>query len=131
MEGQGAVCMRPNTVAKDRAFEVGAYHCSCVLASDVEEGVALKPSIVVLQPAAEHSAAQSVFNGIGQHCVELLVTMARQVRTLPRGGVLEVLSDDPAANEDLTVWCRMTGNYFIEAIKRKGHTSFYIRREEH
>jgi len=45
--------------------------------------------------------------------------------------MLQVLSDDPAAREDLTVWCRMTGNQFVDAVKNKGYTSFFIRREEH
>jgi radical SAM protein with 4Fe4S-binding SPASM domain len=131
MEGQGAKCMRPNTVAKDRAFEVGAYHCVCVLEPDVEEGVAMKPALPTAHQSPDGTAAQATFDAIGKHCVELLVTMARQVRTLPRGDILEVLSDDPAAHEDLTVWCRMTGNHFVEATKRKGYTSFFIRREEH
>ncbi len=35
MDGAGAHCMRPNNQAVDRAFEVGSYHCVCVLESDV------------------------------------------------------------------------------------------------
>ena len=38
MDGAGAHCARPNTKAIDRAFEVGSYHCVCVLESDVPEG---------------------------------------------------------------------------------------------
>ena len=130
MEGQGAVCMRPNTVATDRAFEVGSYHCVCVLEPDVEEGAALKPAVMIAESSDSIQAA-ATFDAIGKHCVELLVSMARQLRTLRRGQLLKVLSDDPAAREDLTVWCRMTGNQLVTVTKNKGYTSFFIRREEH
>ena len=130
MEGQGAVCMRPNTVATDRAFEVGSYHCTCVLEPDVAEGVAMKPAVQII-PSSDDVQFAATFDAIGKHCVELLVTMARQLRTLPRGQVLQVLSDDPAAREDLTVWCRMTGNQLVNVVKNKGYTNFFIRREEH
>ena len=41
MDRAGSHCARPNTVARDRAFEVGSYHCVCVLESDVTEGAAV------------------------------------------------------------------------------------------
>ncbi len=131
MEGQGAQCMRPNTVATDRAFEVGSYHCVCVLEPDVAEGVAMKPALPTIEIASDYLHAEATFDAIGKHCVELLVSMARQLRTLRHGQLLKVLSDDPAAREDLTVWCRMTGNQFVDAVKNKGYTSFFLRRAEH
>jgi radical SAM protein with 4Fe4S-binding SPASM domain len=129
MEGQGARCMRPNTVATDRAFEVGSYHCVCVLEPDVGEGVAMKPARrPATPPAVDPVASDAVFDAIGERCVELLLPMARRVRALPQGRVLKVLSDDPSAREDLGAWCRMTGHELLDAIKGDGHTSYFIRR---
>ncbi|HWQ13207.1 MAG TPA: PqqD family peptide modification chaperone [Roseiflexaceae bacterium] len=127
MEGQGAHCMRPNTVAIDRAFEVGGYHCVCVLEPDVAEGAALKSRPV--QVAAPNPVPpDAVFDAVGERCVELLLPMSRQVRALRPGQVLKVLSDDPTAREDLDAWCRMTGHELLAAVKGDGASSFFIRR---
>jgi radical SAM protein with 4Fe4S-binding SPASM domain len=129
MEGQGAHCMRPNTVATDRAFEVGGYHCVCVLEPDVAEGVAMKPlRNLVVADVPDPIAPDAVFDAIGESCVELLLPMARQVRALARGQVLKVVTDDPAAREDLGAWCRMTGHELVDVLKGDGFNSYYIRR---
>src|SRR5262249_13060551 len=131
MEGAGARCARPNTVPIYRAFEVGSYHCVCVLESDVEEGVAFKPAHTSPSPiavAADPMAATAVFDAIGSGGVELLLPMAKMVRALEAGKVLKVLTDDPAAREDLGAWCRMTGNELVERIKGQGYDSYFIRR---
>lgn len=128
MDGAGAQCARPNTTAVDRAFEVGSYHCVCVLESDVAEGAAARPAAsVTSRPAGRHAATAS-FDAIGHACVELLLPMAKMVRSLEPGQVLEVVTDDVAAREDLGSWCRMTGNELVERIKGDGCESYYIRR---
>jgi radical SAM protein with 4Fe4S-binding SPASM domain len=129
MEGQGAHCMRPNTVATDRAFEVGGYHCVCVLEPDVAEGVAMKPVFALaVTPTTDPITADAVFDAIGESCVELLLPMARQVRALAHGQVLKVVTDDPAAREDLGAWCRMTGHVLLHTVKGDGYGSYFIQR---
>ena len=127
MEGAGAKCARPNTTPVDRAFEVGSYHCVCVLESDVEEGVAFKPISPIVQ-AADPFTATASFDAIGESCVELLLPMAKMVRALQSGQVLKVVTDDPAAREDLGSWCRMTGNELLARVKGEGYDSYYVRR---
>ncbi len=188
MEGQGAVCARPHTNATNSAFEVGSFHCACVLQADVADGLKVRSAarlaamaagdlaaspghsspgtllndhgntrehyiprrgdfipifvndeptpapapVVVATPAAVATAASlnesTVFDGMGQACVELLLTMARQVRGLDVGHILKVVTDDPAAKEDLAAWCRMTGNELTATVKGQGYASYYIRR---
>jgi radical SAM protein with 4Fe4S-binding SPASM domain len=125
MEGAGAVCAHPNTRAIDRAFEVGSYHCVCVLESDVAEGA---PILVGPSAQAADARAAVSFDAIGRACVELLLPMAKLVRALDPGQVLEVKTDDPAAREDLASWCRMSGNELADRVKGSGFESFYIRR---
>jgi radical SAM protein with 4Fe4S-binding SPASM domain len=132
MDGAGAKCARPNTVATDHAFEVGTYHCVCVLEGDVEEGVALRPGSGpsgASAPADPHSPTAS-FDAIGHSCVELLLPMSKMVRALAPGQVLKVQTDDIAAREDLASWCRMTGNELLDRIKAEGIDHYYIRRGE-
>lgn len=129
MEGAGAVCARPNTVSIDRAFEVGSYHCVCVLESDVPEGAAVKaPTAGVDDAASDPHRPAAVFDAIGQACIELLLPMAEHVRALELGKVLRVATDDLAAGEDLAAWCRMTGNSLIGRSKADGYSNYYIRR---
>jgi radical SAM protein with 4Fe4S-binding SPASM domain len=128
MDGAGAVCARPNTVASDRAFEVGSYHCVCVLESDVAEGAAARPAPSASSFAADPYAPTASFDAIGHACVELLLPMAKMVRALEPGQVLKIVTDDVAAREDLGSWCRMTGNELVDRIRGDGFESYYVRR---
>ncbi|MBK6697118.1 MAG: hypothetical protein IPG50_33760 [Myxococcales bacterium] len=52
MEGEGAHCARPQTHQLDAAFEVGSFHCACVLQEDVEEGRKVRTQIARARPRA-------------------------------------------------------------------------------
>jgi len=129
MEGAGAVCTRPNTVAIDRAHEVGSYHCVCVLESDVSEG-AIVPALAtsLAEAVADPHQPAGTFDAIGQTCIDLLLPMAERMRALEVGSVLRVTTDDLAAGEDLAAWCRMTGNELVDRSKADGYSNYYIRR---
>jgi radical SAM protein with 4Fe4S-binding SPASM domain len=130
MDGAGAHCARPNTVATDHAFEVGSYHCICVLESDVDEGASLRSETAAVSPVppADPHDPKASFDAVGRACVELLLPMAKIVRALEPGQVLKVVTDDLAAREDLGSWCRMTGNELVDRVKGDGAESYYIRR---
>ncbi len=207
MEGQGAACAKPNMTVLDSAFDVGSFHCACVLQADVADGMKVRSAarmaamqagdLPVLPPSASNGQSQTidlfsaatiqstggkakrrnflpsfnddpqtpngvappyavasenkhshtheeedvpvspqssdlrekaVFDGMGQACVELLITMAKQVRSLQVGDILKVVTDDPAAHEDLGAWCRMTGNELAGVVKGRGYASYYVRR---
>lgn len=193
MEGQGAACAKPNTTSLDSAFEVGSFHCACVLQADVADGMKVRsaarmsamqagdlaaPSTIQSQTVDLFSAAtiqntggrskrrnfipvfnddtvvkndehlgngqhpaegtslnpdlqeKAVFDGMGQSCVDLLLTMAQHVRAMQPGDILKVVTDDPAAREDLGAWCRMTGNELADVVKGKGYASYYVRRTQ-
>jgi TusA-related sulfurtransferase len=59
---------------------------------------------------------------------DLLVTVARHVQSLRPGELLKVVTDDPAAREELSAWCRMTGNELAGVVKGKGYASYFVRR---
>jgi radical SAM protein with 4Fe4S-binding SPASM domain len=128
MEGAGSQCARPNTIARNRAFEVGSYHCVCVLESDVAEGAAAKPATASPLATPDPHAPTANFDAIGHSCVELLLPMAKMVRALEPGQMLKIVTDDVAAREDLGSWCRMTGNELVDRVKGDGFDSYYIRR---
>jgi tRNA 2-thiouridine synthesizing protein A len=89
----------------------------------------MKPvSVPLALHALDPVAPDAVFDAIGESCVELLLPMARQVRALAIGQVLKVVTDDPAAREDLGAWCRMTGHELLDIVKGDGVSCYFIRR---
>lgn len=92
------------------------------------DAVHLDEPPVVASAALSDLKEHDVFDGMGQACVELLLTMARRLRSLEQGEILKVVTDDPAAKEDLGAWCRMTGNELASVVKGQGYANYYIRR---
>lgn len=45
-------------------------------------------------------------------CGELLMLLHRQIRNLPAGTIVGILSGDPAAEIDLPAWCHLTGHRY-------------------
>jgi len=52
----------------------------------------------------------------------------RLVKALAPGAVLRVVTDDPAAREDLGAWCRMTANELLSVERKDGYATYYVRR---
>ncbi len=53
-----------------------------------------------------------VFDGGDMGCGELILALAREMRQLAPGDLLEVRSADPGAEADLPAWARMVGHRF-------------------
>ena len=64
-------------------------------------------------------------------CGELLLEMRLLLRKVPTGGVLEVITTDAGAPEDLPAWCRMTGNRLLgKRVLNGRRTAYFIKKEE-
>ncbi len=74
--------------------------------------------------AVDGFTVDTVIDGGPLGCGELLVLLHRQMRALPPGAVLEVITGDPGAREDLPAWCRLVGHTLLAA--RAPH--FFIRK---
>ncbi len=57
-------------------------------------------------------------------CGELLVLLHQRMRSLGPGQVMEVVTYDPGAHEDLPAWCRLTGHTMLA----EQDTHFFIRK---
>jgi TusA-related sulfurtransferase len=67
---------------------------------------------------------------VGQDCSTLTPMIAAQMRQLPSGQVLEVISDDPSARSGLASWARLTGNPLVAMVEDgPGRTRYYLRRK--
>jgi tRNA 2-thiouridine synthesizing protein A len=67
------------------------------------------------RPAARRDAQPEpvVLDCRGQRCPLPVITLARRLPDVAVGAVLRVLSDDPAAANDIAAWCRMRGQELV------------------
>jgi tRNA 2-thiouridine synthesizing protein A len=61
----------------------------------------------------------------GMKCPLPIIEVARRIRDVPVGSLLELLADDPAAGPDLAAWCRMRGQTLVASDAPR----FVVRRE--
>jgi len=65
---------------------------------------------------------------IGLFCPQPLFQTRQEMDNIDVGEVLEVLADDPAAEEDLTRFAKRTGHEVILVEKKQGHLRILIRK---
>ena len=65
---------------------------------------------------------------MGLYCPEPLFQTRNEIDKLQTGEVLEVLSDDPAAEEDLKRFARRTGHEIIRFERKDDHLLFLIKK---
>jgi len=65
---------------------------------------------------------------IGLFCPEPLFQTREQIDSIAVGDVLEVLSDDPAAEEDLKRFAKRTGNEVVAFENNAGKLRFLIKK---
>jgi len=64
----------------------------------------------------------------GAHCLGP-VELKKAIADVPIGGLLEVLTDDVCAREDIPTWCKFTKNELVEFQELEGGwMRFVIRR---
>jgi tRNA 2-thiouridine synthesizing protein A len=74
---------------------------------------------------------QRTLDAPGMACVDLTPLIAKTMRDLQPGEVLEVHTDDPAARVGVPAWCRLTGNPLVHAHgdQRTRRTTFHIAKK--
>jgi tRNA 2-thiouridine synthesizing protein A len=56
----------------------------------------------------------------GLYCPVPILRTRERLKTLAAGGVLEVLSDDPAILEDMPAFCRSHGHEYLGHVEEEG-----------
>jgi tRNA 2-thiouridine synthesizing protein A len=68
-------------------------------------------------------------DALGRKCPIPIIMLAEQIRDIPRGEIVAVLADDPAAYTDIPSWCMMkTQDFAGYADLPGGGWALYIRR---
>jgi tRNA 2-thiouridine synthesizing protein A len=69
----------------------------------------------------------ATLDALGQSCPMPIVMLAKKVKELKSGQVLELLSDDVGAKEDVPAWCNRTGNSLIGTEQEGKIFKFYVK----
>ena len=75
--------------------------------------------------------AHQVLDCIGLYCPMPILQTRQEMDKIAIGEILEVLADDPAAEEDLKAWAKRTGQKILELEKTdEGTLRFLIKKEK-
>jgi tRNA 2-thiouridine synthesizing protein A len=70
---------------------------------------------------------QATLDARGLMCPMPIVHLAKKVKEMKSGQVLELLADDVGAKEDVPAWCSRTGNQLVGTEEEDKLLKFYIR----
>jgi tRNA 2-thiouridine synthesizing protein A len=59
------------------------------------------------------TTADATVEARGVLCPVPIIRLARAASTLPSGSLIELLTDDPAAEYDVPAWCRLRGHELV------------------
>ena len=77
----------------------------------------------------EAIAADKVQDSLGQACPMPIVHMAKNMRGMTAGQVLEIRADDEGAHADIPAWCEQTGNEFLGEQAEGHYFKYYVRKK--
>ena len=74
--------------------------------------------------------ANQTLDCIGLYCPTPVFNTREEMNKLAVGQVLEVLADDPAAEEDIKAWAKHAGQKILELEKTNEGLRFLIQKEK-
>ncbi len=64
----------------------------------------------------------------GQLCPMPIAFMAKNMRKMEAGQVLEIWADDDGAHADVPAWCEQTGNEFLGKEDAGDYTKYFVKK---
>ncbi len=64
----------------------------------------------------------------GLMCPMPIVKLAKKMKEMPVGAVLELIADDVGSKEDVPAWCKRTGNELVGQKDEGGVYYYYIKK---
>ncbi len=65
----------------------------------------------------------------GLSCPMPIIKLAKAMKDLQPGQVLELIGTDPGSKADVPAWCNKTGNEFLSIEEGEGENKFYIKKK--
>ena len=73
-------------------------------------------------------AGSKTLDASGLSCPLPMVKTKKEIDSMAPGQVLEVISTDPGSKNDMTAWCKRTGNELLESSEEGGKFKFYVKK---
>ena len=67
-------------------------------------------------------------DSLGQLCPMPIAFMAKNMRKMEVGQVLEIWADDEGAHADVPAWCEQTGNEFLGEEDAGDYTKYFVKK---
>lgn len=65
----------------------------------------------------------------GLMCPMPIVKLAKKMKEMEPGQVLELVADDVGSKEDVPAWCKRTGNELVDTKEEDGKYYYYVRKK--
>lgn len=69
-----------------------------------------------------------VQNSVGEMCPMPIAHLAKNMRDMAKGQVLEVQADDEGAHSDIPAWCEQTKNKFLGEEASGEFTKYFVEK---
>jgi tRNA 2-thiouridine synthesizing protein A len=76
------------------------------------------------------SMGKEVLDARGLMCPMPIVKLAKKIKEMKVGDVLELIADDVGSKEDVPAWCKRTGNELIESKEENGMFHYLIKKKQ-
>ncbi|MHB1679870.1 MAG: sulfurtransferase TusA family protein [bacterium] len=73
-------------------------------------------------------ASNKTLDASGLSCPLPIVKTKKEIDLMTSGQVLEIISTDPGSKNDMTAWCKRTGNELLESTEEGGKFKFYVKK---
>lgn len=73
--------------------------------------------------------ADKVQDSIGQACPMPIVHMAKNMKSMEKGQIIEIHADDEGAHADVPAWCEQTGNEFLGEEETGDYVKYFVRKK--
>ena len=72
--------------------------------------------------------AEETLDCTGLMCPMPIVKLAKKMKEMQSGQILELVADDVGSKEDVPAWCERTGNELVSSEERGGRYYYYVRK---
>lgn len=72
--------------------------------------------------------ADRVQNSVGQMCPMPIAHLAKNMRQMTVGQILEIQADDEGARADIPAWCQQTRNEFLGTEETDGYARYFVKK---
>lgn len=72
--------------------------------------------------------ANFTLDTLGLFCPIPVILTSKKMKEMALNQVLEILSDDEGIKKDIPVWCRNSGNEFVDLVEDGSIIKVYVRK---